>query len=108
LVQLKKSSESKIDASYELAKRVNESYYNYAMANPEIAKKALALASEDTRRIYLDYLERLSRLNEQVMQRIIDASDAALRKCMEEIERSSPSSSSPPHKHSKKSKVRRK
>jgi hypothetical protein len=85
LRQLKVSSESRLDAQYELSKRVNESYYNYVMATPEITKKALALASEETRKIYLDYLEKLARLNEQVMQRIIEASDDALKKCMAEV-----------------------
>lgn len=89
LSQLKKSTDSRLDAHYELSKRVNESYYNYAMANPEITKKALALASEETRKIYLDYLERLARLNEQIMERLIDASDQALKKCMAEVEKSS-------------------
>ena len=70
LRQLKVSSESRLDAQYELSKRVNESYYNYVMATPEITKKALALASEETRKIYLDYLEKLARLNEQVMLKI--------------------------------------
>lgn len=84
LMQLKKSSQIKVDAHYNLAKNAIENYYNYAVTDPELAKKAIAIASEDTVRIYLDYLERVTRLNEEMMQRLIDASDNALRKCMQE------------------------
>jgi uncharacterized protein YaaW (UPF0174 family) len=84
LMQLKKSSQLKIDAHYNLAKNAIENYYSYAVTDPELAKKAVALASEDTMKIYLDYLERVTRLNEEMMQRLIDASSNALKKCMQE------------------------
>ena len=83
LTQLKNSSLLKLETNHSLAKEAIESYYNYVTVNPEVAKEALEILSIDSNKIYLDYLERLTRLNEEVSQRLMDASNIALKKAIE-------------------------
>ena len=82
LTQLKQSSLMKLDANHDLAKEAIQNHYNFISASPEDAAKALEILSSDSNRIYLDYLERLTRLNEEVTQRLMDSANNALKKAL--------------------------
>jgi hypothetical protein len=85
LMELKRATEMKAESNYQLARKAIENYYDYAMANPELAKKALSVAAEKFNRTYMDYLEQLTRLNEHLMEGLIYASNSALKDCISEI-----------------------
>jgi hypothetical protein len=67
-----------LDAKLDLARKAAETYFAFAGADPAVAQEAMVTAAQEHSRIYMDYLQQLTRLNEELADRILDASNRSL------------------------------
>jgi hypothetical protein len=85
--QLKRSSEMGLETNFHIAQKANDVHFKFATAPPEVAREAIGIATQEHSIIYLDYLQKLTRLNEELADRMMDASTDALEKCVAARER---------------------
>lgn len=80
--QMKRASLMNLNANFHLARKAAETYFEFSAAKPEIAREAMTGVAHEHSRIYMDYLQKLTRLNEELADRILDASRKALAECI--------------------------
>ncbi len=85
----KRASQMNLETHFHVAQRLNDVYFKYSTAPPEVVREATRTASEDHSLIYLDFLQKLIRLHEELSDRMIDASNRALEKSLAARKRAS-------------------
>ena len=71
-----------LETNFHLARKAIETHFEFSAAKPELARVAIITVAKEHSRIYMDYLQKLTRLNEELADRILDASRKALAECI--------------------------
>lgn len=87
-----------LETHFHIAQRLNDVYFRFSNASPEVVREATRAASEEHSIIYLDFLQKIIRLHEELSDRMIDASNRALEKSLAARQRAS----APRHKRRSK------
>lgn len=94
----KRASQMNLETHFHIAQRLNDVYFRFSNASPEVVREATRAASEEHSIIYLDFLQKIIRLHEELSDRMIDASNRALEKSLAARQRAS----APRHKRRSK------
>jgi hypothetical protein len=86
---MKRASQMNVETHFHIAQRLNDVYFKFSTAPPEVAREATRTASEEHSIIYLDFLQKMIRLHEELSDRMIDASNRALERCFAARKRAS-------------------
>lgn len=78
-----------LETHFHIAQRLNDIYFKFSTAPPEVTREAIRTASEEHSIIYLDFLQKMIRLHEELSDRMIDASNRALERSFAAKERAS-------------------
>ncbi len=81
--QWRRSTLMNLDTKLDLARKAAETYFAFSAADPEIAQEAMVIAAQEHSRIYMDYLQKLTRLNEELADRMLESSSKALSECQQ-------------------------
>jgi hypothetical protein len=86
---MKRASQMNLETHFHIAQRFNDIYFKFSTAPPEVTREAIRTASEEHSIIYLDFLQKMIRLHEELSDRMIDASNRALERSFAAKERAS-------------------
>ena len=86
---MKRASQMNLETHFHIAQRLNDIYFKFSTAPPEVTREAIRTASEEHSIIYLDFLQKMIRLHEELSDRMIDASNRALERSFAAKERAS-------------------
>jgi hypothetical protein len=90
LSELKKAIDIKLSSDFNISKKITDIIFAYANVHPDIAREATEIALQDHSIIYLDYYQKLNMLNDQLGDRMLDASNEALQRCLRAREKAIP------------------
>jgi hypothetical protein len=85
----KRATQMNLETHFHVAQRLNDVYFRFSTAPPEVVREATRTASEEHSLIYLDFLQKMIRLHEELSDRMIDASNRALEKSLAARKRAS-------------------
>jgi hypothetical protein len=86
---MKRASQMNLEAHFHIAQRLNDIQFKFSTAPPEVVREAVRTAGEEHSIIYLDFLQKMIRLHQELSDRMIDASNRALERCFAAKDRTS-------------------
>ena len=87
LAELKKATDIKLSSHFHISKKINDVVFAYTNVHPDIARQAMEIASQEHSMIYLDYIQKLTMLGEELADRMLDASNEALQRSIKAREK---------------------